>query len=178
MALGSPRGVDGSFLRQFRLSYRQFVQAVAESSNDEALARWFLTLPSVTDGSIKSWNRHAPLLGSKGHPGYLIRHLVKWVYYSKILSVNNMIHCFPISACPNMGDQRGRNARRKRGASMGSVGRFWAAGRTLDSNAPAGVGQGLCPQTWWGAQTQRCAPGVRGHRVRVAHGLSVEGAAD
>ena len=92
MALGSPRGMDGSFLRQFRLSYRQFVQAVEESSNDEALARWFLTLPSVTDNSIKSWNRHAPLLGSKGHPGYLIRHLVKWVYYPK--SVTHPVQSF------------------------------------------------------------------------------------
>jgi transposase len=33
------------------------------------------------------------------------------------------------------------------GARMGRVGRVLAAGRTLDSNAPAGVGQGLCPQT-------------------------------
>lgn len=50
---------------------------------NEALAQWFLTLPAVTDISIKSWNRHAPLLGSKGHQGYLIRHLIKWVLYPK-----------------------------------------------------------------------------------------------
>ena len=83
LALGSARGVDGSFLRKFQLSYRQFVQAVERSSSDEALAQWFRTLPSVTDASITSWNRHAPLLGSKGCPGYLRRHLVKWVYYPK-----------------------------------------------------------------------------------------------
>lgn len=92
MALGSPRGVDGSFLRQFRLSYRQFVQAVEDCANDEALAQWFLTLPSVTNDSIASWNAHAPLLGSKGHPGYLIRHLAKWVYYPK--SVTHPVQSF------------------------------------------------------------------------------------
>jgi hypothetical protein len=85
LALGSPRGIDGSFLRQFQLSYRQFVQAIEASSSDETLAQWFRALPSVTDDSIASWNRHAPMLGSKGCPGYLIRHLVKWVYYPKSL---------------------------------------------------------------------------------------------
>ena len=90
LALGSSLGVDGSFLRQFQISRRQFIQAVEHASSDEALAQWFLTLPSVTDASIKSWNRHAPLLGSKGYPGYLIRHLIKWVLYPK-----SVIHPVP-----------------------------------------------------------------------------------
>ena len=75
--------MDGCFLRQFQLSHRQFVQAVKHSSSDEALAHWFRSLPSVTDASIKSWNRYAPLLGSNGCPGYLTRHLIKWVFYPK-----------------------------------------------------------------------------------------------
>ena len=83
LALGSSLGVDGCFLRQFQLSHRQFVQAVKHSSSDEALAQWFRSLPSVTDASIKSWNRYAPLLGSNGCPGYLTRHLIKWVFYPK-----------------------------------------------------------------------------------------------
>lgn len=83
LALGSSLDVDGSFLRQFHLSREQFVHAVEQAPSDEALSQWFLALPSVTDASIKSWNRHAPLLGSKGHQGYLIRHLIKWGFYPK-----------------------------------------------------------------------------------------------
>ncbi len=83
LALGHSLGIDGSFLRQFKISHRQFIHAIEQAPGNEALAQWFLTLPAVTDISIKSWNRHAPLLGSKGHQGYLIRHLIKWVLYPK-----------------------------------------------------------------------------------------------
>ena len=83
LALGSSLGIDGSFLRQFKISHQQFIHAVEQAPNNEALAQWFLTLPAVTDISITSWNRHAPLLGSKGCPGYLTRHLIKCVLYPK-----------------------------------------------------------------------------------------------
>lgn len=52
-------------------------------TQQRGLGQWFLTLSAVTDTSITSWNCQAPLLGSKGHPGYLIRHLIKWVLYPK-----------------------------------------------------------------------------------------------
>lgn len=83
LALGHSLGIDGSFLRQFKISHQQFVQAVAQTPDKEALAQWFLDLPAVTEASVESWNRQAPLLGSKGCSGYLVRHLIKWVLYQK-----------------------------------------------------------------------------------------------
>ena len=83
IAFGSRIGVDGYFLRHFRLSRRQFLQGVGSSGDEGALARWFLALPSITTSSIESWNRLAPTLGAKGYRGYLTRHMVKWVLYPK-----------------------------------------------------------------------------------------------
>ena len=54
LAFGHRLGVDGCFLRRFGVSRRQFLQAVAALSGDEALAQWFLTLPSVNAASIES----------------------------------------------------------------------------------------------------------------------------
>lgn len=83
LALASPVDIDRFFLRHFRLSRQQFFRAVEQSSDDEALVRWFRSQPTVTETSIKLWNRLAPRLGKKGYPGYLTRHLVKWVLYPK-----------------------------------------------------------------------------------------------
>jgi hypothetical protein len=83
LAFGHRLGVDGCFLRRFGVSRRQFLQAVADSSGDEALAEWFLALPSVNPASIETWNRFAPTLGAKGCPGYLTRHLLKWALYPR-----------------------------------------------------------------------------------------------
>ena len=83
VAFGSRLGIDGAFLRHFSLTVDQFLAAVRQSADNEALAKWFLALPAVTSERIAKWNRRATLLGVKGHPGYLTRHLIKWVFYPK-----------------------------------------------------------------------------------------------
>jgi hypothetical protein len=75
--------MDGYFLRHFQLSRKRFLAGVRRSATDEELARWFLALPGVNSQQIDEWNRIAPNLGARGHPGYYMRHLVKWVLYPK-----------------------------------------------------------------------------------------------
>lgn len=83
LAFGSRLGIDGAFLRHFDLTASQFLVAVRRSADNEALAKWFLSLPAASRERIAEWNRRAALLGAKGHPGYLTRHLVKWLFYPK-----------------------------------------------------------------------------------------------
>ncbi len=87
LALGSPLGIDGHFLRHFGLNFKTFQRAVLETKNDEKLAQWFVHQPGVTQTSIINWNTFAPKIGTPGYPGSIIKHLVKWVLYPK--SVNN-----------------------------------------------------------------------------------------
>lgn len=91
-AFGSRLGIDGAFLRHFSLTTDQFLIAVRRSADDAALANWFLAHPTVTPERIVEWNRRAALLGTKGHPGYLTRHLIKWVFYPKsvVTPVNSL----------------------------------------------------------------------------------------
>ncbi len=86
LAFGSRYGVDGHFLRYFGLTIDQFLSAVRQSTDNAALARWFLALPGAGPPRIAEWNRFATSLGAKGHPGYLARHLVKWLCYPKSVS--------------------------------------------------------------------------------------------
>lgn len=83
VAFGSRFGIDGAFLRHFSLTLEQFLAAVRRSTDSEALAAWFLSLPAASPERIAEWNRRATLLGAKGYSGYLTRHLVKWVFYPK-----------------------------------------------------------------------------------------------
>ena len=83
VAFGSRLGIDGAFLRHFGLTVPQFLVAVRRSAGNAALAQWFLSLPAASPERIAEWNRRAASLGAKGHPGYLIRHLIKWVFYPK-----------------------------------------------------------------------------------------------
>lgn len=83
LALGSPLGVDGHFLRHFGLSFRTFQQAVLKTKNDENLVQWFVHQPDVTPTSIANWNTFAPKIGTPGYPGSIIKLLVKWVLYPK-----------------------------------------------------------------------------------------------
>jgi hypothetical protein len=87
VAFGSRLGIDGAFLRHFGLTVPQFLVAVRRSENNAALAQWFLSLPAASPERIAEWNRRAALLGTKGHPGYLTRHLIKWVFYPKSVLV-------------------------------------------------------------------------------------------
>lgn len=83
VAFGSPLGMDGYFLRHFKLSRRRFLAGVRQSATDDDLARWFVALPTVNSLRTEEWNRLAPNLGAKGNPGYVTRHLVKWVLYPR-----------------------------------------------------------------------------------------------
>jgi len=83
VAFGSRSGVDGYFLRHFRLTMPQVVAAVRRASTDDDVAKWFLRCPSVTAHSIAAWNALALKLGSAGHPGGLTLKIVKWFLYPK-----------------------------------------------------------------------------------------------
>lgn len=83
LAFGSPVGVDGYFLRHFGLTIDQFISGVRQSADNAALARWFLAFPGASPQRIAEWNSQATVLGAKGHPGYLTRHLAKWLFYPK-----------------------------------------------------------------------------------------------
>ena len=83
LAFGSRLGADGYFLCHFKMSLRDFVAGVAKATDDHALARWFLAHPGVTAQRIADWNLFAPKLGARGYPGFITRHIVKWVLYPK-----------------------------------------------------------------------------------------------
>ncbi len=83
LAFGSRFGVDGYFLRHFGLTIDQFLGGIRQSTDNAALARWFLALPGASPPRIAEWDRFATSLGAKGHPGYLTRHLAKWLFYPK-----------------------------------------------------------------------------------------------
>lgn len=101
VAFGSRLGIDGAFLRHFGLTVDQFLAAVQESADNDALARWFLSLPAVSPERIAKWNSRAMLLGAKGQPGYLTRHLIKWVFYPKsvVVPVNSLFEAIEQDEC-------------------------------------------------------------------------------
>jgi hypothetical protein len=83
VAFGSRIGVDGYFLRHFRLSLAQVVAAVRAAPDDAALAAWFLARPGVNASSLAAWNALAPRLGSPGHPGRRTLLIVRYFLYPK-----------------------------------------------------------------------------------------------
>lgn len=83
LAFGSRLGADGYFLRHFGLSSGDFFAGVVHAVDDAALAQWFVSLPGVTPQRIADWNALAPTLGAQGHPGFVTRHIVKWLLYPK-----------------------------------------------------------------------------------------------
>jgi len=85
LSLGSPIGIDGFFLRHFKIAFRQFREAVLQTRNDENLAQWFLSQPGVNAESIAKWNEYGPKLGTPGYPGSLLRHVAKWFVYPKAI---------------------------------------------------------------------------------------------
>lgn len=67
---GDRRGMDGAFLRFFRLEKDAFVEGVRKSNgSDAAAAKWFYAQPGVTDEKVNDWNRLAP---SSGNPANLV----------------------------------------------------------------------------------------------------------
>ena len=83
VALGSRFGMDGYFLRHFKLSWKRFAAGVKQAANDDVLTLWFVALPGVSRQRIAEWNAIAPRFGAPGHPGSVTKHLVKWVLYPK-----------------------------------------------------------------------------------------------
>jgi len=83
VAFGSRIGVDGYFMRHFRLTMPQVVAAVRSASTDGEVATWFLRCPNVTPRSIVGWNVLALKLGSAGQPGCLTLQNVNWLLYPK-----------------------------------------------------------------------------------------------
>ncbi len=88
-AFGSRIGVDGYFMQHFSLTRRELLVAVSRNRSDDEVARWFLSLDGVSAERISVWNELAPRLGEKGQPGFLTRHLVKFVMHPK--SVRNPV---------------------------------------------------------------------------------------
>ena len=83
LALGSRFGVDGYFTRHFKMSFQVLRQAVQTSTNDEALANWFIQQSHGRPETIQAWNHFAPNIGKQGHPGYISRHLFKCIFMPK-----------------------------------------------------------------------------------------------
>lgn len=83
IAFGARSGVDGFFFRHFGLNKTQVLAAIRARPDDTAVVEWFLQQPGVTPESIAAWNRFAPLLGAKGHPGHLTLQIVKRLIYPK-----------------------------------------------------------------------------------------------
>ena len=92
LSLGSPVGIDGFFLRHFKIPFSQLRQAVLDTQTDEDLSHWFLAQPTVNVGSITKWNHYGPKLGSPGYPGSVFKHLIKWFVYPK--SVKHPVDSF------------------------------------------------------------------------------------
>ncbi len=86
LALGSSLGIDGHFLRHFQITFTDFRQTVLTTIHDEELAKWFQRQPTCTPKAIQNWNTLAPKLGTAGNPGYLTRHVVKFLLYPKSIT--------------------------------------------------------------------------------------------
>jgi hypothetical protein len=78
LSLGSPIGIDGFFLRHFRLSFRQFRDAVIQGRNDENLTQWFLSQPGVNASSLGNGNDFGPKQGTPGYPASLAIRLLQY----------------------------------------------------------------------------------------------------
>lgn len=102
LSLGSPIGIDGYFLQHFRLSFRQFRNAVIETRTDQDLEQWFLSQPGVHSSTISTWNDFAPKLGTPGYPVSFVRHLIKWFVYPKSIKdpVNSLFEMIEQDEAP------------------------------------------------------------------------------
>ncbi|PJA78301.1 MAG: hypothetical protein CO149_04780 [Nitrospirae bacterium CG_4_9_14_3_um_filter_51_5] len=102
LSLGSPIGIDGFFLRHFKMTFRHFREAVLETRNDENLAQWFLSQPGVNAATITKWNKDGPKLGTSGYPGSMLLHIMKWFVYPKALKqpVNSLFEIIEQDEAP------------------------------------------------------------------------------
>jgi len=91
MALGSPMGIDGHFLRHFQIPKMALLQNIDQSKGDDRkVVTWFLSQSGVNPTTIASWNLFAPNLGRRGFPGYWIFHVMKWGLYPR--AVTHPVH--------------------------------------------------------------------------------------
>lgn len=102
VSLGSPIGIDGYFLRHFRVSFRHFRNAVIQTRTDRDLEQWFLSQPGVNSPTISKWNDFAPKLGTPGYPVSFLRHLIKWFIYPKSIKqpVNSLFEMIEQDEAP------------------------------------------------------------------------------
>jgi hypothetical protein len=63
---GHRLATDGAFFEHFDFTAEAAVAAVREDASDDAMARWFLRLPGVTEERIAAWNELGPKLGKPG----------------------------------------------------------------------------------------------------------------
>lgn len=81
--LGNALGIDGEFLRHFRLRAAETTAALRAANDDDAL-RWFLAQPGVNEERIRSWNARAVRLGAPGGPMRWSFGLVRRVVYPRV----------------------------------------------------------------------------------------------
>jgi len=83
IAYGSKIGVDGHFLRHFRLTIPQLTVALRRARTGNEAVAWFLAQPTVNADSIAQWNKMAGHLGRRGQPGHRTFQIVRWLLYPK-----------------------------------------------------------------------------------------------
>lgn len=84
LLLGSAFGIDGQFLRFFRLPAGASVSALRAAADDEAALAWFLAQPGVSAERIARWNTVAPKLGAPGGPMRWSFGLVRALVYPNV----------------------------------------------------------------------------------------------
>ena len=82
--VGNALGIDGEFLRHFRLRAAETTAALRATADDAAALSWFLAQPGVNEERIKSWNARGARLGAPGGPMRWSFGLVRRVVYPKV----------------------------------------------------------------------------------------------
>ena len=104
---GDRRGVDGAFLRFFRLKKDAFVEAVrASNGRDLDVANWFNAQPRVTADKVAEWNRIAPEFGKPGQPGFeAFRSIMQNVYQdTRYTGVESIFEVIDADEAPSGGE--------------------------------------------------------------------------
>ncbi|MBS0659446.1 MAG: DUF5069 domain-containing protein [Verrucomicrobia bacterium] len=84
LLLGSAAGIDGQFLRWFRLRRAETLAALRAAPDDAAALAWFLAQPGVGPERIAKWNAFAPTLGAPGGPMRWSFGPLRALVYSKV----------------------------------------------------------------------------------------------
>lgn len=82
--LGNALGIDGEFLRHFRLRGAETTAALRATADDAAALQWFRAQPGVSGERIQSWNARAIQLGAPGGPMRWSFGLVRRLLYPNV----------------------------------------------------------------------------------------------